>query len=316
MTAKSDWFTSARFRRIVELLVSIGSLPADISEKETVTVLWRKCGGPLNEILQLIETLISLKLARASGQGLVRTPLGHQIAKKIRTKDHRALALTIIRAGYFHDQARVLLELGSIDVDGNLRCSSRYARTGAPQLVGLLEYWNEVQIFPELVVPESVLKELNKVWALLPPPVVLPAWAAERKEVGNRAEMYTVQYERDRLGHSSIFWVARDSDSLGWDVEDRSTVPYRYIEVKGRRDSELAFYLSDKEWTKAQELGPNHEVQFWGGIDLMLDPAVEYMKLRSNGYPIVIGNLAAELRTGLEAVAVSWKITRRSAPSM
>ena len=58
-------------------------------------------------------------------------------------------------------------------------------------------------------------------------------------------------------------------------MEDRSVNPYRYIEVKGRRESDLVFYLSDNEWGKAQALGPNYEVQFWGGIDLALDPGVE-----------------------------------------
>jgi hypothetical protein len=128
--------------------------------------------------------------------------------------------------------------------------------------------------------------------------------------------MYTVQYERSRVRHPAIFWVARDSDSLGWDVEDRSTTPYRYIEVKGRRESDLVFYLSDNEWTKAQALGPNYEVQFWGEIDLTLDPGVEYARLRASGYPIVITNLAAELGTTLKAVAVNWKITRPSMTAM
>ena len=56
------------------------------------------------------------------------------------------------------------------------------SRAGAPQLTGLLSIWEEVQTFPEVVVPASLLQELNTVWALLPPPVVLPKWAAERKE--------------------------------------------------------------------------------------------------------------------------------------
>lgn len=316
MTVRSDWFTITRFRRLADLLVTISSLPPDISDREIEVLLWRNCGGPQNEIRDLIDTLINLKLVRVSGQGLVRTQIGHQIAKKIRAHDHQPLALTIVRAGYFHDQARVLLEISKVDTDGSLRCSTRFARTGAPQLVGLLESWDEVQLFPELLIPGDILQELNSVWALLPPPVVLPAWAAERKEVGNRAEMYTVQYERSRVRHSAIFWVARDSDSLGWDVEDRSTTPYRYIEVKGRRDSDLVFYLSDNEWSKARALGQNYEVQFWGEIDLALDPGLEYARLRALGYPIVITNLAAELQTTLEAVAVSWKITRRAVPVM
>jgi hypothetical protein len=74
--------------------------------------------------------------------------------------------------------------------------------------------------------------------------------------------------------------------------------------------------LSDNEWTKARALGQNYEVQFWGEIDLALDPGLEYARLRALGYPIVITNLAAELQTTLEAVAVSWKITRRAVPVM
>jgi len=202
-----------------------------------------------------------------------------------------------------------------VDDGGNLHCPTRFARTGAPQLLGMLESWNEVKFSPEVFIPAQLLDELNSVWALLPPPSDIPKWAAERKEVGNRAEMYTVQFERTRVGATSIFWVARDSDSLGWDVEDRSMNPYRCIEVKGRRETEVLFYLSENEWSKAQTLGPNYEVQFWGGIDLMIDPAVEYSKLRASGYPIVITNLAAELRNTLEAVAVNWRITRRLPPA-
>lgn len=310
MKVRSDWFTSVRVRRLSEVLVAIASLPLDLSDREIETLLWRKCGGPLIEIRSLIDVLIELKVVRTSGQTLARTQVGHKIAKAIRSRNQDLLALTLIRAGYFHDQARILLESGEMDAGGSLRCSTRFARTGAPQLLGILESWDEVEVFPEVVIPDHLLLELNTVWALLPPPVALPKWAAERKEVGNRAEMYTVQYERTRVGASSIFWVARDSDSFGWDVEDRSVTPHRCIEVKGRRESDVVFYLSDNEWKKAHELGPNYELQFWGEIDLSVDPSVEYSSLRASGYPMVISNLAEGLRHTWEAVAVNWRITR------
>lgn len=309
MKVRSDWFTSVRVRRLSEVLVAIASLPPDISDPEIETLLWRKCGGPLPEIRPLIDVLIELKVVRMSGQALARTHGGHKIAKAIRSRNQDLLALTLIRAGYFHDQARILLESGEIDGGGNLRCPSRVARIGAPQLLGLLQSWDEVQLFPEVFVPDRILQELNSVWALLPPPIELPKWAAERKEVGNRAEMYTVQFEKTRVGTASIFWVARDSDALGWDVEDRSTTPHRCIEVKGRRDSDVVFYLSENEWSKAQALGANYEVQFWGGIDLAADPATEYAMLRANGYPVIITNLSAQLGHTWKAVAVSWRIS-------
>lgn len=315
MKMRSDWFTSVRVRRLAQVLVAVSSLPPDTSDREVENILWRKCGGPPGEIRMLIDILIELKAVRSSGLSLARTTAGHQIARAIRNRNEDLLALSLIRAGYFHDQARILLELGKIDDGGNLHCPTRFARTGAPQLLGMLESWNEVKFSPEVFIPAQLLEELNSVWALLPPPIDNPKWAAERKEVGNRAEMYTVQFERTRVGAASIFWVARDSDSLGWDVEDRSMNPYRCIEVKGRRETEVLFYLSENEWSKAQTLGPNYEVQFWGGIDLMLEPAVEYSKLRASGYPIVITNLAAELRNTLEAVAVNWRITRRLLPA-
>jgi hypothetical protein len=176
--------------------------------------------------------------------------------------------------------------------------------------MGILENWNEVQILPEVIVPDTLLQELNTVWALLPPVVEMPKWAAERKAVGDRAEMYTVQYERTQRGSSAIFWVARDSDSLGWDVEDRSASPHRRIEVKGRRDNDVTFYLSEKEWTKAHELSSNYEIHFWGGIDLTSEPSVEYSNLRTNGYPIVISDFASNVGKDWLAVPVNYRISR------
>jgi uncharacterized protein DUF3883 len=309
MKVRSDWFTSVRVRRLAEVLVAISSLPPELSDRDSENVLWRKCGGPQAEIRPLIDVLIELKVVRTSGQNLARTQAGHQIARAIRNRNEDLLALSLIRAGYFHDQARILLESGVIDEVGNLRCPTRFARIGAPQLLGILEKWDEVQLFPEVFIPDKILQELNSVWALLPPPIEIPKWAAERKEVGNRAEMYTVQYEKTRVGTASIFWVARDSDALGWDVEDRSVTPYKCIEVKGRRESDVLFYLSENEWGKAQALGANYEVQFWGGIDLAVDPATEYSLLRANGYPLIISNLSEQLGQSWQAVAVNWKIT-------
>jgi hypothetical protein len=67
---------------------------------------------------------------------------------------------------------------------------------------------------------------IDTVCALLPPQPDVPKWAAERRAVGDRAEMYIVQYERSRIVDATrIIWVSRDTDSLGWDVEDRSVTP-------------------------------------------------------------------------------------------
>jgi hypothetical protein len=311
MSVVSGWLTGIRIQRTQEILILVSTLPPTMPLADVTRALWQRCGGPLGEIPQLIELLADLKFVRLDKDSVVRTSAGDKVSKALKSGRRELFALTLIRAGYFHDQARFLIECGSVQPNGNLHCSLRMSRAGAPQLTGLLSIWEEVQTFPEVVVPGSLLQDLNTVWALLPPPVVLPKWVAERKEVGNRAEMYSVQFERTKLGTSAIFWVAKDSDELGWDVEDRSVTPHRCIEVKGRRDDEVVFFLSDNEWQKAVELGALYEIQFWGGIDLTCDPASEYARLRATGYPLVISNISTQVGVGWEATAVRWRITRK-----
>jgi hypothetical protein len=130
----------------------------------------------------------------------------------------------------------------------------------------------------------------------------------DQKAVGDRAELYTIQFERTRTNPSLIAWVARDSDSLGFDVEDRSTSPTRCIEVKGSRDTELMFFLSETELEKAREIGSRYELQFWGGIDLSVDPSAEYALLRAKGYPTRLEDLSIRLK-GMDMQPVRWRVS-------
>ena len=159
-------------------------------------------------------------------------------------------------------------------------------------------------------IPQSLVAELNTVWALLPSQAEAPTWVLERKAVGDRAEMYTVQTERSRIADPSrVVWVARDADDLGWDVEDRSMAPVRCIEVKGRRDRAVVIYMSKNEWSKARLLGARYEIHFWGEIDLNREPAVEYAALRAGGYPLVILDLHERRRKGeWIAESVRWRV--------
>ncbi len=311
MLRHSDWLTGIRTQRLGQILLAVPSIPPDLSARQVENALWRRCGGPLAEVRALIDTLTGLNLARSEADAIRRTRAGDQVAKALKARDETPLALALIRAGCFHNQARVLIECGHVDEHGNLRCPSRLARTGAPQLTGILQAWDGVQMHPEVVIPKPLVQELNTVWALMPPPPELPKWAAERKAVGDRAEMYTVQYKRTLVDPSLIVWVSRDSDGFGYDVEDRSDALTRCIEVKGRREADVVFYISDNEWQKAQELGARYEVHFWGGIDLSVEPAIEYSALRANGYPVVIQNFAAEVGVNWEAVPVKWRVTAR-----
>jgi cation transport regulator ChaC len=107
--------------------------------------------------------------------------------------------------------------------------------------------------------------------------------------------------------------VSRDSDSLGFDVEDRSTSPTRCIEVKGSRDTELMFFLSETELEKAKEIGSRYELQFCGGIDLSMDPSSEYPLLRARGYPTRLEHLSVRLEN-MEMQPVRWRVISSGRP--
>ncbi len=313
---ESRWFTGARLQRLAKALPTLPSSQQDIPTPESVRALWRVCGGPYDELSGLIVVLSDLGFVVESGTVTRRTVVGDRVVKAIRRDDLTALGTALVRSGVFHDQSRYLVENGQRDGDGNLVCEQRVARIGASQLLGLLGWWPDVRVRPQVFIPRVLADELGAVWALLPPPVEVPAWATERKAVGDRAEMYTVQTERATApSASAIRWVARDSDDLGWDVEDHSSGSIRRIEAKGRRDGQVVFYLSENEWKKAREFGEDYEIHFWGTIDLAREPAAEYAALRMAGYPVVLVNPASAIDSG-EWVAepVRWRVRQSRSP--
>jgi hypothetical protein len=166
---------------------------------------------------------------------------------------------------------------------------------------------------PLFQVPLPIVRELSSAWALLPPENPGDSNAdVLRKNIGNRGELYS--YQLERLGAQSasdIFWVARDDERLGYDIEDRSNALRRRIEVKASGDTVVRFFLSDNEWRKAHETPHLYEIHFWGGIDLGKDPAEEFQQLRSKGYPQVFVDLPDLLSKGnLESTPVKWRISQ------
>lgn len=317
MPVASSWLTAARLQRLVQALRHIPGQAPGVAVGTAQRVLWSSCGGPFDEVPQYIAILRDLSLLFEAEDTVLRTRLGNQVAKAAARGDLTHLGLLMIRAGWFHDQGRVLVEEGFVSANGSLSCPRRVATAGAPQLLGVLAWWSEVVTRPALVIPSQLLAELNTVWALLPPVGEIPKFLSDRKAVGNRAEMYTVQFERSRAANpSEIAWVARDSDLLGWDVEDRNPSPFRRIEVKGRRDGTPQFYLSENELRKAKELGSSYELHFWGDIDLNREPAVEYAALRANGYPLVLPDLHSVLGSGAwHMEPVRWRISPANVPA-
>jgi hypothetical protein len=304
--------TAVRLERLRALAIAIPSLQLGSPPEEVFRAALDLVGGTLEEISGLAAFLGEMGLCCEVEGALRRTKDGDRIARAIRSDDMTLLGRAIIRSGVLHEQARHLLECGEVRPDGSLACELRNARDSAPQLVGLLQWWPEVETSPALAIPKPLVDELNSVWSLLPPAPETPAWVVERKAVGNRAEMYTVHMEKLIANDpAAIVWVARDSDGLGWDVEDRGTSQLRRIEVKGSRNVEPVFLLSENEWQKASEHADSYEIHFWGGVDLSRQPAEEFLFLRREGFPIVIRNIVAEVDGGKwRAKPALWRITR------
>ena len=312
MPKPSDWFSPARFRRLAGILLTVHGSPPGIAVSDAVRRVWRVCGGPLGEVPDYLVLLIELDLIRLHNDAYVRTQAGNRVARAFRRGDKTVLALTLIHGGCFHDQARRLIERGASGAQGRLVVAWREAIVCAPQLISLLEIWNEVEVRPRVIIPATLVTELETAWALRPPESQVPEWQRERKAVGDRAELYSVQFERARaLDKRQIHWVSRDADDLGWDVEDRSNSPIRRIEVKGSRDRREMFFLSENEWNRAFEHGDNYVVHFWGAIDLGRGISAEYAALRAEGYPVEIPNpVDAICERAWVATPTRWRVER------
>jgi hypothetical protein len=161
-----------------------------------------------------------------------------------------------------------------------------------------------------VVIPSEVIAELTSLEAQLPILGEIRDWVRLQKEVGDRAEYFSWMLERSRaISPQSIVWVSRETDSLGWDIEDQSFVPPRRIEVKGSRGSRVRFHLTEKELKAALDDSTSYEVQFWGDIDLNVPVTASYLRLREIGYPICFEGFARNLEDNRWAVrATEWAL--------
>jgi hypothetical protein len=310
---RSSWITAVRTRRLFAVLRAIPARPPGIRVAEARLSLWRVCGGSIDEVSTLIDVLIGAELVVQERAALHLSRAGKTVLARYSAEGLRALGLALLRAGYFHDQARMLLEMSSGDADGNLSCPTRAARQRCPQLVGILQFWSEVAVAAQIEIPTHLVRELETTWALLPPPSPDDAASdAARKNIGNRGELYSYQLERQNaVNQSDIVWVARDDSSLGYDIEDRSVSPRRRIEVKASGDTAVRFLLSDNEWKKSQDDPTNYEIHFWGGIDLNVSPAEEYVKLRSQAFPMIFVDLPSLITAGeFTSQPARWRLVR------
>ncbi len=303
-----SWFTEARIARMGRITVALrtrGGWPAADARRRG----WEACGGPIGEIEALLRILETAGIISQTVDRLILTKTGDAVALRVRRGDRTALSLVLLRGGLLHRQARFLLEVSTVDENRILRCPFTIARAKAPQLVGMLIAWPNVMTRPVLTVPAELVTELSAAWALLPP-FQVPSDARERQQVGHRAEYYSWIHEREK-GAEQVFWVARERDDLGYDIEDRRVDPPRCIEVKGRRDRTVTFVLSDNEWQRAVAHRERYEIHFWGDIDLNRTPSEEYGILRADGWPHIVVDPAGTLRdtSQWQLAPIGWRVS-------
>jgi hypothetical protein len=303
-----DWLTASRVERMPLLIRAIRSHPPPgIAIEQASRVLWPLCGGPRDEVDQMVTILIRSGLVVNTAGRLKLGKEGYRVA----TQDHQAggtmLARSLIDAGFFVQQARRLSELWTVESrTGDFTCHRKLAVSTAPQLVGLLRRFPGVTVQNVLLVPANIASILEDVW-------VLPTLSEDsRKTVGARGEYYSYRYEQSKASDATrIHWVSQDDDSLGYDIEDLNVEPRRRIEVKASGGSDLRFILSSHEWEVAHREPLIYEVQYWGTVNTSKSLRDEFAALVAAGYPIIMRNVAALIAAGdLSAEPVGYLVTK------
>jgi hypothetical protein len=297
------WLTAERVRRLSSVLEAIYHRSRiGILSQEARLTLWHSCGGPLDEVSQLVSTLIESDFILEKDGYIRLTNAGRQVTKQDHQQRGKLLALGLIRAGYFADQVRRLIEVSSSEVEGGLVCDRLEAQRIAPQLVGLIRRWPEVSLGSSLRLAPKLVRALTDVWPLLSRDA--RSTQDPKRKVAYRAEAYSYRYERLRAQDpAKIRWIRKDDDSLGYDIEDASTQPQRRIEVKGSRGEVVQFFMTANEWRVAHESGDEYEVHFWGRISLSRPADQEYSTLVKDGYPIVFRDFVDSIRDGVLSAA-------------
>jgi hypothetical protein len=127
---RSTWLTAVRTRRLLDILIAIPPRAPGIPVDEAPLRLWRTRGGMIDDVRALIDVLIGAKLVKEERGSFQQTRAGQAVVKRRSIEGLRPLGVALLQAGYFHDQARLMLELATEDQDGNLSCPTKPGSTG------------------------------------------------------------------------------------------------------------------------------------------------------------------------------------------
>lgn len=293
MNVSSDWFIAPRVRRLQRLVHLLPSKSPGISSSQLVRTLRPLIDSPPGEILQLVRILFRLGLLHDDSERYYLSKKGRRAATLSEDRARRELAELLIQSGLLHEQVRQVIQASTIDSEGMARSRVGQLRRAAPQLLGLLRAWPNV-VGPSFVrIPPNLFHVIDAPWSLVPSP---DQEEGTRVAVGHRAEAYSFHLLRlESSCPTSVVWVSRDDQGLGYDIEDNSVGRVHRIEVKGSQSKNVRFFLTAHEYDVAYRDPSSYEVHFWGEINLNRSPNVEFNALRELGFPLRFEDLAAHL---------------------
>src|SRR6267142_5091820 len=99
----SAWLTAARLARLCIVLRQLPSNLPGLPMAQVVRVTWTSCGGPFDEVGQLVEILLKLGLIIGGEEAIRRNKEGHRIARAVGKGDMRELGISLVCGGCFHD---------------------------------------------------------------------------------------------------------------------------------------------------------------------------------------------------------------------
>ena len=308
MNVPSGWFIAPRVRRLQQLVHLLPTRSPGIASNRLSIELRPHLDGPREEIPQLVHVLSQIGLLYFASDCYSLSSRGRRARTLSEDRAQRELAELLIQTGFLYDQVRQLIEASTIDQDGVAQSSVAHMRRAAPQLLGLLRLWPNV-VGPSLVcIPPRLFALIDTPWSVVPSPV---AEEGQLEAVGHRAEAYSFHLLRRESNQSpAVVWVARDDQTLGYDIEDRSAEEVHRVEVKGSQGSVVRFYLSAHEHDVAHQDPKTYVIHFWGEIDLNRIPQMEFNILRQRGFPLRFEDFVSHLADRrLEAVPTNYRVT-------
>lgn len=311
MSLSSDWFIAPRVRRLQRLVHLLPSRAPGISDNQLVRTLRPQIDSPPGEIAQLVHVLARIGLLHVDSDRYHLSRNGRRAATLSDDRARRELAELLIQSGFMHDQVRQVIQASTIVSEGVARSRVGQLRRSAPQLLGLLRAWPNIVGSSFVRIPPNLFDVIDAPWSLVPSP---SEEESTREAVGHRAEAYSFYLLRlESNCPTSVVWVSRDDQGLGYDIEDSSTGRVHRVEVKGSQGKDIRFLLTVNEHEVAHQDPRSYEVHFWGEINLNRKPDVEFTTLRDSGFPLRFKDLAAHLADQrLQARPTRYLVTRGS----